>query len=116
MSTTDEPISLRAVELHILISVVDRPRHGYAILQEAEERTSGKPGFEIPTFYRAIRRLRVAGLIRAADGEPDADERREYWEATKLGRKALEAELKRLEVVLAAGKARTGQASSGGRK
>ena len=29
--------ALRSVELHILLSVVDRPRHGYAILQEAEE-------------------------------------------------------------------------------
>jgi DNA-binding PadR family transcriptional regulator len=111
-----EPIALRSVELHILLSVVDRPRHGYAILQEAEERTGGKPGFEIPTFYRAIQRLRVAGLIRAADGDPDADERREYWEATKLGRQALEAELKRLEVVLAVGKARTKPAPAGGRK
>ena len=116
MPTPTPPIVLRSVELHILLSVVDRPRHGYAILQEAEERTGGKPGFEIPTFYRAIRRLRVAGLIRSADGEPDADERREYWEATRLGRQALEAELKRLEVVLAVGKARTKQATAGGRK
>ena len=113
---TPEPIALRSVELHILLSVVDQPRHGYAILQEAEERTGGKPGFEIPTFYRAIRRLRIAGLIRAADGEPDTDERREYWEATKLGRQALEAELKRLEVVLAIGKARTKAATAGGKK
>ena len=114
--SASEPIALRGVELHILLSVVDRPRHGYAILQEAEERTGGNPGFEIPTFYRAIRRLRVAGLIRAADGEPDADERREYWEATKAGRQALEEELKRLEVVLAVGKARMKPATAGGRK
>ena len=116
MGASELPTSLRAVELHILLSVVDRPRHGYAILQEAEERTGGKPGFEIPTFYRAIRRLRIAGLIRAADGEPDADERREYWEATKLGRQALDAELKRLEVVLAVGKSRMKQAAAGGTK
>jgi DNA-binding PadR family transcriptional regulator len=108
--------TLRTVELHILLSVVDRPRHGYAILQEAEARSGGEPGFEIPTFYRAIRRLRVAGLIRAADGEPDVDERREYWEATKLGRQVLEAELKRLEVVLAVGRARTRQARAGGKQ
>jgi len=56
--------SLRSVEVHILLSVVDRPRHGYAILQEAEERTAGRPGFEIPTLYRALRRLREADLIR----------------------------------------------------
>ena len=109
-------VSLRSVELHILLSVVDRPRHGYAILQEAEARTGGRPGFEIPTFYRALRRLSDARLIRAADGEPDADERREYWEATALGRRALEAELQRLEVALAVGRARLGPAPAGGKK
>jgi PadR family transcriptional regulator, regulatory protein PadR len=111
------PIALRSVEVHILLSVVDRPRHGYAILQEAEARTSGKPGFEIPTLYRALRRLREIGLIRSvAPPEPDPDERREYWEATPAGRRALEAEIARLEVVVTIGRARTKQAASGSRK
>ena len=66
MAKSDPQITLRSVELHILLSVVDRPRHGYAILQEAEERTDGRPGFEIPTLYRALRRLRDADLIRTA--------------------------------------------------
>jgi DNA-binding PadR family transcriptional regulator len=113
----DEHPPLRSVELHILLSVVDRPRHGYAILQEAEERTRGRPGFEIPTLYRALLRLREAGLIRtAAPPEPDPDERRDYWEATKLGRRTLEAELTRMEIAVAVGRARTGKAASGGRK
>jgi|SRR5829696_2950207 len=108
-------ISLRSVEVHILLSVVDRPRHGYAILQEAEERTGGQPGFEIPTLYRALRRLRDADLIRkVTPPEPDPDERREYWEATSLGRRALQAELARMEVALAVGRARIG-ASRGGK-
>src|SRR5687767_15559023 len=98
---------LSRVELHILLSVVDRPRHGYAILQEAEERTNGRPGFEIPTLYRALRRLRDVGLIRiAAAPERDSDERREYWEATALGRRVLEAELARLEAAVSVGRAR----------
>lgn len=117
MATPDQPIALRSVELHILLSVVDRPRHGYAILQEAEERTDGRPGFEMPTLYRALRRLREADLIRTASPpEPDPDERREYWEATSLGRRALEAELRRLEVALAVGRARMGRARAGGVK
>jgi PadR family transcriptional regulator len=117
MSPGDRGVPLRSVELHILLSVVDRPRHGYAILQEAEERTGGRPGFEIPTLYRALRRLRELGLIRAASApEPDPDERREYWAATAPGRRALEAELARMEIAVAVGRARTRQATSGVRK
>jgi DNA-binding PadR family transcriptional regulator len=117
MAAAPHDIPLSRVELHILLSVVDRPRHGYAILQEAEERTQGKPGFEIPTLYRALRRLRDGGLIRIAPApEPDPDERREYWGATRLGRRALEAELARMEIAVAVGRARTRQATSGGRK
>ena len=117
MARPDPHITLRSVELHILLSVVDRPRHGYAILQEAEERTDGRPGFEIPTLYRALQRLRDLDLIRAADPpEPDPDERREYWEATAFGRRALEAELTRLGTFVALGRARIAQAKTGARK
>ena len=106
--------ALRGVELHILLGVVDRPRHGYAILQEAEARGGGRTGFEIPTLYRALRRLRDIGLIRACDPpEPDPGERREYWEATPAGRRALEAELSRLEDLVALGRSRTRLRPSG---
>jgi DNA-binding PadR family transcriptional regulator len=106
--------ALRSVELHILLSVVDRARHGYAILQEAEERTEGRPGFEIPTLYRALRRLKSEGLIQAASApEPDPDERREYWEATDLGREVLREELSRLELAVQVGRERMGIATLG---
>ena len=111
--SSDDP--LRSVELHILLSVVDQPRHGYAILQEAEERTSGRPGFEIPTLYRALRRLRDGGMIRVVDApDGDADPRREYWSATDEGRRALHAELGRLEVALAVGRTRLRAATRDG--
>jgi DNA-binding PadR family transcriptional regulator len=117
MAIPESDIALRAVELHILLSVVDRPRHGYAILQEAEERTGGRPGFEFPTLYRALQRLRDAKLIRTTGApEPDVDGRREYWSATPTGRRALEAELKRLETVVTVGRARMSQVKGGGRK
>ena len=112
---TDVHRPLRSVELHILLSVVDQPRHGYAILQEAEERTEGRPGFEIPTLYRALRRLRAEGMIRGAEAPvDDPDPRREYWSATAMGRQALRTEMERLEVALAVGRARMRDAGTGG--
>ena len=113
MANRDQHTPLRSVELHILLSVVDQPRHGYAILLETEERTNGQPGFEIPTLYRALRRLRDSGLVRsAAAPEVDVDQRREYWVATEPGRRALEAELVRLEATVALGRARIRHASA----
>lgn len=100
-------LPLRSVELDVLLSTVDRPRHGYAILRDAEERGSGRPGFEIPTLYRALKRMRDAGLIEAAPVPADADARRDYWRATRLGREVLRAELRRLEALLSAGRIRT---------
>lgn len=110
--TSPHPV-LRSVELHILLSVVDRPRHGYGILQDAEAHTGGHPGFEIPTLYRALRRLKSEGLIQAAEApDPTIDERREYWEATDLGRAVLRGELSRMEAALKVGRERLGSASS----
>lgn len=114
-AAVERHLPLRSVELNILLAVVDRPRHGYAILQDAEARTDGRPGFEIPTLYRALRRLREAGLISEAEAPvADADERRDYWRPTPLGRRVLQAELARLEAIVATGRARVRDASSGG--
>lgn len=116
MTSPDTFLPLRSVELDILLSTVDRPRHGYAILQDAEDRSDGRPGFEIPTLYRALRRMRDDGLIRAVPApEEDVDSRRDYWGVTDLGRRVLKAELHRLERLLSAGRARTDLASEGGR-
>lgn len=109
MPDVHDHVPLRSVELDVLLGVVDRPRHGYAILQEAEERSGGRAGFEIPTLYRALRRMAAAGLIEVAEAPPGevVDERRDYWSATSFGREVLEAELARLDAVLAAGRRRT---------
>lgn len=102
----DDFLPLRSVELHVLLGIADQPRHGYAILQAADARTDGRPGFEIPTLYRALRRMRDQGLIRAARAPANNDPRSEFWAVTALGRRVLDAELKRLEALLADWRAR----------
>ena len=105
-SEVESHIPLRSVEVDILISVADEPTHGYAILKEAEERHGGHPGFEVPTLYRALRRMREAGLVRSLrdHGDESDDQRRQYWQATPLGRRVLDAEIARLEAVVEAGR------------
>lgn len=107
----DSFIPLRSVELDILLSVADRPRHGYGILKDAEKRLGRRPGFRIPTLYRALRRMRDMGLVRslASRAGEHEDERRQYWQATSLGMEVLRAELVRLEGIVAEGNARVSQ-------
>lgn len=109
-------LPLRSVELDILLSIIDKPRHGYAILKDAETRTDGSPGFEIPTLYRALRRMRGQGLVRAMarQGGEDEDARRQYWQATELGRRVLALEVERLEAIVAEGRARVDAARAEG--
>lgn len=101
-------LPLRSVELDILLSISERARHGYAILKDAEDRGGGSAGFEIPTLYRALRRMRDEGLVRslgsrAGEGE---DARRRYWQATELGQETLALEIDRLEGIVAEGRER----------
>ena len=105
--SVDSFIPLRSVELDILLSVAETPKHGYAILKDARDRMGRHPGFEIPTLYRALRRMRDLGLIRTLESRDpeETDARRQYWQATKLGREVLAAEIARLERVVAEGNA-----------
>src|SRR5437867_3281764 len=82
-------LPLRPVEFQVLLALGEGPRHGYGILQEAQRRTGGALRLEPGTLYRALRRMRRAGLVAHAEGPPgpSEDERRRYYRLTDLGRR-----------------------------
>ena len=90
--------------LHILLALADGARHGYAIKQDVEQRTSGAIKLGPGTLYEAIQRLVDGGLI--AEGEGDADPvngqvaQRRYYTLTPRGWESLKAELRQLDAVL----------------
>jgi DNA-binding PadR family transcriptional regulator len=89
---------------HILVSLADRDRHGYSILLDVAERTSGALQFSPSSLYSSIKRLLNQGLIEELTERPDAehdDERRRYYRLTRLGRKVAQLEARRLEQLLA---------------
>jgi DNA-binding PadR family transcriptional regulator len=94
----DDYLPLRPVEFQILASLAQGERHGYAILQEAEERGEGKAVPGLATLYRAIVRLEEIGFIaRVASKDPDDDdERRRVYGLTPLGKAVVQAEARRL--------------------
>ena len=96
-STVSDPV------LHILLALADRPRHGYAILMEIEERTEGAVRLGTGTIYSALKRLLADGLVRevmARDGQPAARGRRTYT-LTKDGQAVLEEQTERLRLLTA---------------
>src|ERR1044071_970275 len=89
---------------HILVSLADRDRHGYSVLQDVAERTGGTLRFSPSSLYTSIRRLLEQTLIEELAERPDPehdDERRRYYRLTALGRQVAMAEARRLERLLA---------------
>ena len=101
----------------VLLSLADEPRHGYAIIQEIEQRTGGEVRLTASTLYDALARLVDQGLISEIDAgamsqetsaslsaKPDA--RRRYYQLTTAGRGAAEQEAHRLARALAMARAK----------
>jgi len=91
--------------LLILASLADAERHGYAIKKDVAARTGGDVRLGSTTLYRLLGQLLDEGLIEESPARPAAhldDERRRYYRITPAGRRALAAELKRLERLLLA--------------
>jgi DNA-binding PadR family transcriptional regulator len=80
-------------EFHVLLALHDGPRHGYRLMQDVEELSSGRLQIGPGTLYTAIKRLRGAGLIT----ETDADaERRRCYKLTRKGKTVVEEEARRM--------------------
>jgi DNA-binding PadR family transcriptional regulator len=85
--------------LHILITLADGERHGYAIMQDVAVRTDGALRLGPGTLYGSIKRMLHDGLIEELDERPDPaedDERRRYYRITPRGRKVATEEIGRL--------------------
>ena len=100
----DKNLPLRGVEFHILLSLAVGERHGYAILQEIEQRDqSAVP--DVGTMYRALARMSETQWIEASDRRPapdSGDERRNYYRITPAGLRVARAEARRLGALVEA--------------
>ena len=87
-------------QFEILLSLTDGDRHGYGIIQDVAERTGGEVRLGTGALYTAIRSLAASGLIRETDQKDEGDARRRYYRLTAAGRRALEAEVARLDALI----------------
>ncbi len=93
-------LPLTPVMFHVLLSLSDADRHGYAIMKEVAERTGGDVRLSTGTLYGLIKRALAEGLIVESRRRPRADEddeRRRYYRISDFGRHVVAAEARRLE-------------------
>jgi DNA-binding PadR family transcriptional regulator len=98
-------LPLKTQWFHILLSLAGGEQHGYGIMQEVLQRTTGKVRLWPATLYGSIKRLIEAELIEESDERPAPeldDARRRYYRLTTLGREVLDGECERLQELVRA--------------
>ena len=102
-------LPLPPATFHILLALLDQERHGYAIIQDIEERTDGALRLSAGTLYRSIARMVEQGLIRETSRRPPVtadDPRRRYYRVTPFGTDVARAEMRRLTELVRLARAR----------
>lgn len=97
--TPESFLPLPPATFHILMTLAEEPRHGYAIIQEVALRTEGELVLSAGTLYRSIQRMLEQGLLGETNKRPAPeldDERRRYYAITELGTRVAKAEARRL--------------------
>jgi DNA-binding PadR family transcriptional regulator len=100
---------LPSAAFHILLSLADEDLHGYGIMRQVEQQTSGRMQLGPGTLYSSIQALLENGLIEEVDrtGETlTANERRRYYRLTTAGRKLARSEAERLADLLRVARAK----------
>lgn len=102
MADINSQLPLREPTFYILLSISSGPKHGYAILKEAEQLSEGRVKLSTGTLYGAIKRLLDRDWIQRVDDPlPNGTEReRKAYKLTEFGRQILNAEIARLEKLI----------------
>jgi DNA-binding PadR family transcriptional regulator len=102
---------LSTAVFHILLSLGQGERHGYALKREISQRTGGRLKLGPGVLYGSINKMLELGLIEESDERPDPhldDERRRYYRITAYGRKVAQAEAARMRDLVQLAAARFG--------
>ena len=98
-------LPLTSAMFHVLVAMIDRDRHGYAIIKDVSARTAGQVELGTGTLYGILKRLLADGLVAESNRRepaPSDDARRRYYRLTPFGRDVVTAETERLEAMIAA--------------
>lgn len=92
--------ALPELAFNVLLALGDGPRHGYAIIQDIEDRTGLQSTVRSGTLYAVLQALHERGLVETADAPDGVDRRRRYHRITSAGEKAVAVEAARLAALV----------------
>ena len=90
-----ETFALTEPVLLVLMSLAERPRHGYSILKDIESMSDGRVQLSTGTLYGALQRLLDDGWIERVE-EDNAPRDRRTYRLTSRGRRNLQMEIERM--------------------
>jgi DNA-binding PadR family transcriptional regulator len=91
-----EPKPLTEPVLLILLSLTNKPRHGYALMKDIELVSGGRVRLSTGTLYGALRRLLEDLWIERFE-QDDTSREKQAYRLTAAGRRQLRAELDRMK-------------------
>jgi len=89
------PKPLTEPVLLILLSLANKPRHGYSLMKDIESLSHGRVRLSTGTLYGALRRLLEDLWIEPFE-QDDTSREKQAYKLTPAGRKQLRAELERM--------------------
>jgi DNA-binding PadR family transcriptional regulator len=92
---TTETKPLTEPVLLILVSLADKPRHGYALMKDIEFLSGGRVRLSTGTLYGALRRL-LEDLWIERFAQEDTSREKQAYRLTPAGRRQLKVELDRM--------------------
>jgi DNA-binding PadR family transcriptional regulator len=101
LPSTDETSTLTPLMFQILVALSQGDQHGYAIMQEIEERTGGAFKIGAGTLYRSIKKLVDADFIAEVTPEVPVHQQRRTYQLTPSGRERAAAEARVFEGIAA---------------
>jgi DNA-binding PadR family transcriptional regulator len=103
----DEPETKPLTEpvLLILLSLVNKPLHGYGLMQDIEKISNGRVRLSTGTLYGALRRLLEESWIERFE-QADTSREKQAYRLTPAGKEHLHLELDRMKQLTRAAAAR----------
>ena len=109
--TVQDLLPLPPVTFHMLLSLSEGERHGYALKREMAKRTGGKLNPGPGVLYGTINKMLEQGLVIESEERPAShldDERRRYYRITAFGRRVAQAEAVRMRELVEAAEVNLG--------